>query len=152
MGVERPGGGARTRKTSVGEWRGRRCNAAAGGVRLAAYMANIPQTFGDLVRDARVAAELSLRELARRIEATPSYLSDIENNRRVPSEDVLRRIAKALKLDFEDLVVRAGRIGSEAERLARRSPDAARLFRMAPNLGDEQLRKLREQAEKMIRK
>ena len=113
-------------------------------------MAHTDQTFGDFIRDARVRAELSLRALARRIKATPSYLSDIENDRRVPSEEVLQRIAEILSLEFEELVARAGRIGDEAERLARRSPDAVRLFRMAPSLRDDDLRALREQAEKMI--
>ena len=112
-------------------------------------MANNRQTFGDFIRDARVEASLSLRELARRVSVAPSYLSDIENDRRIPSEDVLVRLASVLSIDLEESMGRAGRLGEDAERTVRRSPEAVRLFRVASRLGEEDLRKLRERAEKM---
>jgi len=115
-------------------------------------MPDAPQTLGDFIRSARVAADLSLRELARRIAKTPSYLSDIENDRRVPSEDVLAKIADAIGVPFEDLVVRAGRVGEAVQRLVRRSPEAVRLFRTAPDLNEDDLKKLRKQAERMAQK
>lgn len=52
-----------------------------GGVRSIANMAR--ETLGGRVRRARVEAGFGLRELARRLGKTPSYLSDIENDRRV---------------------------------------------------------------------
>lgn len=115
-------------------------------------MGNKDSSLGDLIRDARVDAGLSLRELARRIEMAPSYVSDIENDRRVPSEPVLQRIAQELDLNFEELVALGGRIGAKAERLVRRSPEAVRLFRTASGLGEEELRKLRKRAEQMVKK
>ena len=117
-------------------------------------MTESSNSLGDFIRSARIEADLSLRELARRIAKTPSYLSDIENDRRVPSEEVLMHIASELSLDFDELVARAGRIGAEAERLIRRSPEAVRLFRTvsAKNLGDEDLRKLRQAAERLAKK
>jgi transcriptional regulator with XRE-family HTH domain len=87
------------------------------------------KTLGDVVRDARAALDMRLRELARRLNVTPSYVSDIENNRRVPSEDVLGRIAIELKIPLDDLVARAGRIGTDAERYLRQTPVATTLFR-----------------------
>lgn len=87
------------------------------------------KTLGDVVRDARAALDMRLRELARRLNVTPSYVSDIENNRRVPSEDVLGRIAIELKIPLDDLVARAGRIGIDAERYLRDTPVATTLFR-----------------------
>jgi transcriptional regulator with XRE-family HTH domain len=112
------------------------------GVRSAANMAD-RQTLGDVIREARV-THMSLRELARRLGVTPSYVSDIENNRRVPSEDVLRRIADELMLGFGDLVARAGRIGIDAERYLRETPAATTLFRRITEekLTDEELRGL----------
>ena len=96
-------------------------------VRCTANMAD--KTLGDVVRDARAALDMRLRELARRLNVTPSYVSDIENNRRVPSEDVLGRIAIELKIPLDDLVARAGRIGIDAERYLRDTPVATTLFR-----------------------
>ena len=94
-------------------------------------MANTPlnKSCGEVVREARTARGWSLRELARRIDITPSYLSDIENDRRVPAEDVLRALARELDLDFDDLMARSGRLGSVASRYISRTPGAGVLFR-----------------------
>ena len=46
---------------------------------------------------------VSLRQFAVSINITPPFLSDIELGRRFPSDDVLHEIAKALKVQFEDL-------------------------------------------------
>ena len=112
------------------------------------------RTLGEVIRDARVAAGLSLRELAKRLFITPSYQSDIENDRRVPAEDVLRETATALKLDFDDLMARAGRFGEQAGRYMRRHPTAGALFRRISesNLPDEALQKLMREAEELARK
>src|ERR1700694_588401 len=91
-------------------------------------MANASASLGDRIRGARV-GKMSLRELARQVEVTPSYVSDIENDRRVPSEEVLRAISKVLELPFDDLMAAAGRFGEGAERYLRRVPAAGMLFR-----------------------
>lgn len=90
-------------------------------------MAN--KTLGDELRAARLQKDLGLRELARAIDLTPSYLSDIENDRRVPSEEVLKTLASYLGLDLDRLMGLAGRFGDEAERLLRRTPASGILFR-----------------------
>ena len=99
------------------------------------------RTLGDCVRDARTDKDLGLRELAKRLEVAPSYLSDIENDRRTPSEEVLHAVARELELDFDELMARAGRVGQQAERYLRRVPTAGILFRRISerNLSAEQL-------------
>jgi transcriptional regulator with XRE-family HTH domain len=87
------------------------------------------KTLGDIIREARNNLDLSLRDLAKKLDVTPSYLSDIENNRRVPAEDVLRNIGRQLKLDFDELMARAGRFGDDAVRYMMRTPAAGILFR-----------------------
>ena len=72
---------------------------------------------------------LSLRDITKKLHITPSYLSDIENNRRVPSEEVLRKLADLLKLDYDDLMARAGRFGKDALRYMKRTPAAGVLLR-----------------------
>lgn len=121
-------------------------------VRLAANMADANrETLGETIRAARTAKEMKLRELARCVDRTPSYISDIENDRRIPSEDVLRRLAEELDLDFEELMARAGRFGSDAERYLRRSPAATTLFRRIQerNLTDEEIRQLMEEIDEL---
>ena len=81
------------------------------------------KTLGEIIREARMATG-SLREFAKRLGITPSYMSDIENDRKVPAEDVLKKTADLLKLNFDDLMARAGRFGDDAERYMRRHPTA----------------------------
>jgi transcriptional regulator with XRE-family HTH domain len=86
-------------------------------------------TLGDIIREKRVELDLSLRELSKKLDLTPSYLSDIENDRRVPAEEALGQIASVLKLDFDLLMARAGRFGDDALRYMKRNPAAGVLFR-----------------------
>lgn len=109
------------------------------------------QTLGDEIREARVQAGKRLRPFAEELQLAPSYLSDIENDRRVPSEEVMRKIADKLGLDFDHLMALAGRFGQEAERYLKKNPAAGVLFRRISqgNLREEQLQKLLEVTEEL---
>jgi len=109
------------------------------------------KTLGDVIRTARVAKELGLREFARIVGKTPSYLSDIENDRRVPAEDVLRQIAHELNLSFDELMALGGRLGEEATDQIRRNPALGRLFRRVARagLGPEDLQKLERSVDRL---
>jgi len=111
------------------------------------------KTLGETIREART-PKGSLREFAKKLDITPSYLSDIENDRRVPAEDVLRRIADLLGLDFDELMAKAGRFGEDADRYMRRHPTAGVLFRQLSdsNLADDDLAKLLKKAEELAKK
>jgi transcriptional regulator with XRE-family HTH domain len=111
------------------------------------------KTLGELIREART-PKGSLREFAKKLEITPSYLSDIENDRRVPAEDVLRRMANLLDLAFDDLMAKGGRFGEDADRYMRRHPMVGVLFRLLSeaNLADQDLVKLLKKAEELARK
>lgn len=87
------------------------------------------RSLGETVQAARVRADLSLRDLAKMIAVSPSYLSDIENDRRTPSEEVLKELAKQLQIDFDDAMALAGRFGEKADRYLKRQPMAGVLFR-----------------------
>jgi transcriptional regulator with XRE-family HTH domain len=108
-------------------------------------------SLGEFIRRTRLERGMRLRELARRLDVTPSYVSDIENDRRTPSEDVLRRIADVLDLDLDELLARSGRIGSDAERYLRRTPTATTLFRRISqqNLTEDQLTGLLNQVDEL---
>ena len=72
---------------------------------------------------------MTLRTLAEAIRITHPYLSDIERNRRTPSEVVLARLAVRLDLDFDLLMQLAGRVGVNAERYIQSSLLAGVVFR-----------------------
>lgn len=113
-------------------------------------MENEVKTLGDHLRETRIQQEKSLRQLAKDLNVTPSYLSDIENNRRVPAEAVLLKISQVLKLNFNELMSLAGRFGEKAEKYVRRQPMAVQLFRRIAeeNLDEEKLKHLLDQVEK----
>lgn len=79
-------------------------------------MAEINKTLGEIIRDKRIEKYLSLRDLAKLISIAPSYLSDIENDRRVPAEEIIRNIVQALDLDADDLM--AGILTQDNKRIA----------------------------------
>ena len=65
-------------------------------------------TLGDYLREQRLAAKLSLRQLADQAGVSNPYLSQIERGLRRPSAEVLQQLAKALRISAETLYVRAG--------------------------------------------
>jgi transcriptional regulator with XRE-family HTH domain len=91
------------------------------------------ESFGDRIRIARARKRLTLRQLGELSGNTASYLSDIENDRRLPSETVIRTLAQVLELDVDDLLAAAGRFGEDADRYIRRNPEAGILFRRMSN-------------------
>jgi transcriptional regulator with XRE-family HTH domain len=117
-------------------------------------MSNNDVSLGEQLRAARVAKGLGLRELARAIEKAPSYVSDIEYDRRVPSEAVLRSVCEALDLDPDRMLALAGRLGDEADRYLRREPAARMLLRRVQESGfkDNELRSLIAHVDEIARR
>ena len=66
------------------------------------------ESLGDYLKEQRVSARLSLRQLAELAGVSNPYLSQIERGLRKPSAEVLQQIAKALRISAEQLYIRAG--------------------------------------------
>ncbi len=79
---------------------------------------------GTAIADARAAAGLSMRELARRAKISQPFLSQVERGRTVPSLLTLYRIAGALEISPSSLMPA---IGGESETLVVRADEGARL-------------------------
>jgi transcriptional regulator with XRE-family HTH domain len=72
-------------------------------------------SLGDYLKEQRVGAKLSLRQLADQAGVSNPYLSQIERGLRKPSAEVLQQIAKALRISAEQVYVRAGILSPEDE-------------------------------------
>ena len=60
----------------------------------------VEQTFGSFLREKRIARGLTLRGMAAKLDLSPVYMSNIENDRRAaPSQEYLERMAMLLQLD-----------------------------------------------------
>lgn len=80
----------------------------------------MPDSFGQIIAEARKKLGLSQKELALRIKKedgesiSPQYLNDIERDRRnPPSEHLIAQFAKELKLSQEYLILAAGSVPKE---------------------------------------
>lgn len=90
------------------------------------------KTFGETLRSIRLDREVGLRELARLINKSPGYLSDVENGRaRPPSEAVILDIAAALGAGQKELLVGAKKVHPELSDFVSQQPEAADFLRMA---------------------
>jgi transcriptional regulator with XRE-family HTH domain len=103
-------------------------------------------SLGERLRLARLKHNHGLRQFARKLEIAPSYLADIENDRRTPTERLLATMAPELGLDFDELMALSGRMGEETTRYVRQVPAAARLFRRVAerNLDEQAIKRLED--------
>ncbi len=76
-----------------------------------------PSALGEIIRQQRELAELSMRQFADLAGISNPYLSQIERGLRAPSEQVVDGIARALKVSADALYQQAGvaRPGEDAE-------------------------------------
>lgn len=57
------------------------------------------QTLGSYIKENRILKGLNKSELARRLSITPQYVTDIERDRVVPSEENLEKLVGILELN-----------------------------------------------------
>jgi ribosome-binding protein aMBF1 (putative translation factor) len=108
------------------------------------------ERFGAFVRREREAKEIGLREMAKMIGVSPTYLSKIERDEfQPPVEDKVRAIAKIISCDTDELLARAGRVSSDLSDIIKRHPrDMAALLRTTKGLTAEAIAKLARQVQR----
>jgi len=94
------------------------------------------ETFGKKLRELRVNSETGLRELARLVHKSPGYISDVEQDHvPPPSEEVILKIATALQVDKNELLIAARKMDPELSNFVARDQQAADFLRMAKDKG-----------------
>lgn len=78
------------------------------GTKVSTKASDVASDIGSFIRSQRETAQVSMRQLAERSGVSNPYLSQVERGLRKPSADVLRQIAKALRVSAEVLYVQAG--------------------------------------------
>jgi transcriptional regulator with XRE-family HTH domain len=113
-------------------------------------MASGKEKFGEFVRREREAKEIGLREMAKKIGVSPTYLSKVERDEfPPPAEDKVRKIAKVIGRDADELLALAGRVASDLTDIIRQSPrEMADFLRAAKGLTAEDLARLARAAQK----
>ena len=108
------------------------------------------ETFGALVRRLREEREIGLREMAKKIGVSPTYLSKVERDEfGPPAEDKVRKISEILDQDTDELLALAGRVSSDLADIIKQQPrEMASLLRTACGMTREELGHLAQQAHK----
>ena len=109
------------------------------------------KTFGQLLREKRVEKGFSLRKFAESVGVSPTYLSQVEqDNVDPPTADRVKRMAELLGESVDEWTALAGRLTEDLPEIIRESPTAVPdLLRAVRGLTADQLRRLREDAERM---
>jgi transcriptional regulator with XRE-family HTH domain len=108
------------------------------------------EKFGAFIRRERQAKEIGLREMAKMIGVSPTYLSKIERDEfPPPAEDKVKAIAKIIDCDADDLLARAGRVSTDISDIIKRHPvELAALLRTTKDLTANDITRLARQVQK----
>ncbi len=108
------------------------------------------ERFGALVRREREAKEIGLREMAKMIGVSPTYLSKVERDEFAPpAEDKVRAIANIIGRDADELLALAGRVSSDLSDIIKQHPvELAALLRTTKGLTADDMARLARQAQK----
>lgn len=99
-------------------------------------------TFGEYLRGLRAGKDIGQRQLARAIGVSPSYLNDIENDKRAaPRAEIVAAIADILEADTDEMFDRAGRsrggIPDDVAAIVEDNPEVVALLRAIRGYGLE---------------
>src|SRR5262245_18095318 len=100
------------------------------------HMTNGREKFGAFIRRERESRDIGLREMARVIGVSPTYLSKVERDEfPPPAEDKVRAIAQRIECDADELLALAGRVASDLKEIIKRHPrEMADFLRAASRL------------------
>ena len=107
------------------------------------------KSFGLLIRESRIKQGFGQRELAVKVGVAPSYLNDIEKEKRsAPKSIVIKKIAKLLKIDINTLNdlagISKGNVAPDIKEYIESNPKVASLIRTIKenNLDEDQIEKI----------
>ncbi len=109
------------------------------------------KSFGQTLREKRIAKGYSLRKFAEKVKVSPTYLSQVEQNKVAPpTAERVRTIAEELGASVDEWTALAGRLTDDLPDIIHAAPSAVPdLLRAIRGLNPDQLRELRKRAERM---
>lgn len=86
-------------------------------------MSTTYETFGAFLTAKREEKDITLREMARILDVSPTFISDVEKNRSTPKAERLERLAEALNLDNDEKAVMYDLVGKQRDSVAPDLPE-----------------------------
>ncbi len=115
----------------------------------------LKKKFGTLIRELRIKKELGQRELAKKIGIAPSYLNDIEKEKRTaPKQTVIKKLSKFLDINIDKLNdlagISKGDVAPDIGEYIENNPKIVSLLRSIKenNLDEEQIKKIEDSLSK----
>jgi transcriptional regulator with XRE-family HTH domain len=96
--------------------------------------------FGEILRELRSQRGQGIKTLAPELGVDYSYLSKLENNAIMPSQELVGRVAEYFNYDRDQLLLSAGRVPQEILAILREHPEEALEYlrqRFGGKLGDD---------------
>jgi len=117
-------------------------------------MVSQSRAFGALVRRERQAREIGLREMARMVCLSPTYISRVERGETPPpAEDKIKAIAEVINGDVDELLGIAGRVATDLVDIILQHPrEMAALIRNSDGFTAQELEKLAKEVKKRRRR
>lgn len=115
-------------------------------------MSREQKSFGQILREKRIAKGYSLRKFADLVDLSPTYLSQVEQDKveSPPTVERLNRMADVLGENRDEFVSLAGRVPEDLPRIIQSRPDTIpELLRTTKGMTSEQLRELLERAKQI---
>ena len=109
------------------------------------------QSFGERLRERRIAKGIGLRAFAKDVGVSPTYLSQVEQSKvDPPTADRVKRIAELLEESVDEWTALAGRLTEDLPEIIHSSPiEVPDLLRAVKGMTPEEMQKVREAAEKI---
>ncbi|MBT5245839.1 MAG: helix-turn-helix transcriptional regulator [Rhodospirillaceae bacterium] len=106
--------------------------------------------FGAHIRAVREEREFGLREMAKKIGVSPTYLSKVERDEfPPPAEDKVRKIAEIFEINVDELLALAGKVSTDLSEIIRENPrELAALLRTTKGMTSDDVARLAQEAEK----
>src|SRR5208337_2508471 len=108
------------------------------------------EKFGAFIRRERERREIGLREMAKMIGVSPTYLSKVERDEFAPPvEEKVKSIAQIIGCDVDELLARANRVAADLSDIIKRHPvELAALLRTTKEFSTEDIARLARNAQK----
>ena len=101
------------------------------------------KSFGERLRELRLERCINQRDLAARVGIDFTYLSKIENNRMAPpATKTILKIARALDVHSDELLLLADKVPGDIQPVITRSPGLPAFLRSISDLSEDELREL----------
>jgi HTH-type transcriptional regulator, competence development regulator len=106
--------------------------------------------FGAYIRRVREEREFGLREMAKKIGVSPTYLSKVERDEfPPPAEDKVCKIAEIFEIDVDELLALAGKVSTDLSDIIKERPvELAALLRTTKGMTSDDVARLAQEAEK----